>query len=225
MSDYPNLHRLIETMATLRGEHGCEWDREQDHRSLTRFLIEESHELVDAIEQGDRDGLREELGDVLYQILFHADIAASDPVDPFTIDDVARLTDEKMRRRHPHVFAGVDVSGVEEIRANWQQLKAEEKSERSSVLDGIPSSLQGIARAREVIDKAARLGHSPSGEVSLPEGGEEELGGLLLALIAQASRAGLDADRALRGALRAWERDVREAEMRSRQAPHSDDAG
>ena len=134
MSNYPHLERLIETMSQLRGEAGCEWDREQTHESLVRFLIEETYELVDAIESGDREGMKEELGDVLYQLLFHADIAASSD-DSFTIDDVAQATDEKMRRRHPHVFGDKEVAGVEDIEANWQKIKAEEKKHRESVLD------------------------------------------------------------------------------------------
>ena len=138
MSDYPHLLRLIETMATLRGEGGCAWDREQDHQSLVPYLIEEVHELVDAIESGDVEEMREELGDVLYQLLFHADIAQNDPAENFSIDDVARGTDEKMRRRHPHVFGDVTVGSVEEIRNNWAEIKAAEKSERTSVLDGVP---------------------------------------------------------------------------------------
>ena len=127
MSDYPPLLRLIETMATLRGEGGCAWDREQDHQSLVPYLIEEVHELVDAIESGDVDEMREELGDVLYQLLFHADIAREDPAENFSIDDVARGTDEKMRRRHPHVFGDVEVDNVEQIRDNWAAIKAEEQ--------------------------------------------------------------------------------------------------
>src|SRR6056297_3377491 len=128
MSRYPHLEALIDTMATLRGDGGCQWDQEQTHESLVVFLVEEVHELIDAIESGDKDEMREELGDVLYQLLFHIDIARSDPDRPFDIDDVARVTNEKMRRRHPHVFAGQDVSGVEQIRDNWQEIKAAEKS-------------------------------------------------------------------------------------------------
>ncbi len=108
MTSHSALERLIQTMATLRGEDGCEWDREQTHQSLLPFLIEEAHELVDAVETGTDEDIKEELGDVLYQVLFHADIAAS-RADGFTIDDVAEAVDTKMRRRHPHVFEGVSV--------------------------------------------------------------------------------------------------------------------
>ena len=214
MSDYPHLLRLIETMATLRGEGGCAWDREQDHQSLVPYLIEEVHELVDAIESGDVDEMREELGDVLYQLLFHADIAREDPTESFSIDDVARATDEKMRRRHPHVFGDVTVENVEQIRDNWAAIKAAEKSERTSVLDGVPSSLTGLARAEAVLAKATKLDRAPAvGEPVAQPGDQEQWGQWLLAAIAQARAAGINADQALRAALRNYETRVRRAEQ------------
>lgn len=213
MTDHPHLERLIATMARLRGAEGCEWDREQTHESLVRYLIEETFELVDAIESGDREGMREELGDVLYQLLFHADIAGSHPERPFTIDDVARYTDEKMRRRHPHVFADTEVSGVDEIKANWQKLKSEEKAHRDSVLDGVPRSLAGIARAREVLDKASQVGVELSALAPESQSPESELGSTLLGLIDTARRAGLDPDRALRQVLNRFEQHVRDSEQ------------
>jgi len=216
MSDYPHLLRLIETMATLRGEGGCAWDREQDHQSLVPYLIEEVHELVDAIESGDVDEMREELGDVLYQLLFHADIAREDPAENFSIDDVARGTDEKMRRRHPHVFGDVTVESVEQIRDNWAAIKAAEKSERTSVLDGVPSSLTGLARAEAVLAKAAKLDPAPAvGEPAAEPGDQEQWGKWLLAAIARARSAGINTDQALRAALRDYETRVRRAEQPS----------
>lgn len=213
MSDYPHLLRLIETMATLRGEGGCAWDREQDHQSLVAYLIEEVHELVDAIETGDVEGMREELGDVLYQLLFHADIAREDPRENFTIDDVARGTDEKMRRRHPHVFGDVTVESVEQIRDNWAAIKAAEKSERTSVLDGVPSSLTGLARAEAVLAKASKLDDPPQ----IPEAddtseNEQAWGYWLLGAIQTARAGGINTDQALRAALRDYEKRVRDAE-------------
>ena len=208
MSNFPHLERLIATMATLRGETGCEWDREQTHESLVRFLIEETYELVDAIESGDREGMKEELGDVLYQLLFHADIAAHAD-DPFTIDDVAKATDEKMRRRHPHVFADTEVSGVEDIKANWQKIKAQEKGHRESVFDGVPSNLQGVARARAVLDKAEKLGVTPVASNSSAPVEEDAFGDWLLGILNEARLAGVDADRALREALRRLEQRAR----------------
>ena len=208
MSNFPHLERLIATMATLRGETGCEWDREQTHESLVRFLIEETYELVDAIESGDREGMKEELGDVLYQLLFHADIAAHAD-DPFTIDDVAKATDEKMRRRHPHVFADTEVSGVEDIKANWQKIKAQEMGHRESVFDGVPSNLQGVARARAVLDKAEKLGVTPVASNSSAPVEEDAFGDWLLGILNEARLAGVDADRALREALRRLEQRAR----------------
>jgi len=177
-----------------------------------KYLIEEAHELVDAIESGDRVDMREEIGDVLYQLLFHADIARVDPDDPFDIDEVARVTNEKMRRRHPHVFGDVSVDSVDEIKANWQKLKAEEKKDRSSVLDGVPSSLQGIARTKAVIERAARINQHPDVSSSASFDSEEQLGHELLALVKRAGELGLDSDRALREATKAFEKTVRETE-------------
>lgn len=213
MSQFPNLERLIATMATLRGESGCEWDREQTHESLVRFLIEETYEFVDAIETGDREGLKEELGDVLYQLLFHADIARHSD-EPFGIDDVAQATDEKMRRRHPHVFADTEVSGVDDIKANWQKIKAEEKGHRDSVFDGVPTHLQGVARARALLDKAEKLGVAPIGPEANAPSDEESFGDWLLAALDEARRNGVDADRALREALRRFEQQARAEEKK-----------
>jgi len=211
VSNYPHLERLIETMAQLRGESGCEWDREQTHESLVRFLIEETYELVDAIESGDREGMKEELGDVLYQLLFHADIAASSD-DSFTIDDVAKATDEKMRRRHPHVFGDTEVAGVEDIKANWQKIKAEEKKHRESVFDGVPAHLAGIARARALLDKAEKLGVTPEQVGAVPADDEATFGGWLLATLNEARAQGIDPDRALREAMRSFEEHARAVE-------------
>ena len=211
MSNYPHLERLIEMMAQLRGEAGCEWDREQTHESLVRFLIEETYELVDAIESGDREGMKEELGDVLYQLLFHADIAASSD-DSFTIDDVAQATDEKMRRRHPHVFGDTEVAGVEDIKANWQKIKAEEKKHRESVFDGLPAHLTGIARARALLDKAEKLGVTPEQVGAVPADDEATFGEWLLATLNEARAQGIDPDRALREALRSFEEHARAVE-------------
>jgi XTP/dITP diphosphohydrolase len=212
MSHYPHLDALIQTMATLRGQNGCQWDREQDHNSLVSYLIEEVHELVDAIESDDRTGMREELGDVLYQVLFHTDIARVDEEDPFDIDDVARLVNEKMRRRHPHVFEGVQVGGVDDIKDNWQKIKSAEKSDRRSVLDGVPQSLTGLARADAVMTRAARIDQAPEATDPLPPTDSSAWGRWLLHQIDQARSRGINVDQALRGALREFEQRVAEAE-------------
>lgn len=215
MTSHSALERLIQTMATLRGEDGCEWDREQTHQSLLPFLIEEAHELVDAVETGTDEDIKEELGDVLYQVLFHADIAAS-RTDGFTIDDVAEAVDTKMRRRHPHVFEGVSVAGVEDIKANWQQIKAQEKADRESALDGVPRSLEGLARWSALLTRAEREGFSlpepPGSEPDTTEG----WGHWLLDVLAAAKSRGIDVEAAMRQALR-----ERETQWRAEEAGSS----
>ena len=197
---HPELDALIEVMATLRSDDGCAWDREQTHESLLKYLIEESHEFIDAVESGDRTEMREELGDVLYQVLFHADLAASHPTEPFTIDDVARVVREKMVGRHPHVFGDVVADTADEVSANWEKWKAAEKPERTSVFDGIPAGLPALALADTVLRKAGGGQVTP---FALPsESSEEDLGALLLGIVAAAREQGLDAETALRRAVR-----------------------
>jgi XTP/dITP diphosphohydrolase len=199
-SPHPELDALIEVMARLRSDEGCAWDREQTHESLLKYLIEESHEFIDAVESGDRTEMREELGDVLYQVLFHADLAASHPTEPFTIDDVARVVREKMVGRHPHVFGDVVADTADEVSANWEKWKAAEKPERTSVFDGIPAGLPALALADTVLRKAGGARVSP---FALPsESSEEDLGALLLGIVAAAREQGLDAETALRRAVR-----------------------
>jgi XTP/dITP diphosphohydrolase len=206
------LSALIDTMATLRGEGGCPWDAEQTHESLVPYLLEEVFELVEAIEAGNRADLREELGDVLYQLLFHADIAASESSEPFDIDDVAAGVDHKMRHRHPHVFAGGDASTVEEVTARWEDIKTEEKKHRSSVLEGIPERLSALARASSTLKRSAGVvGFSSVHETPL-FASEEELGDYLLALVHAARGAGLNPETALRQATRRLEDQVHQAE-------------
>lgn len=218
---HPALDALIGVMARLRAPGGCAWDAEQSHESLTKYLIEEAHELVDAIEHGTRDDLLEELGDVLYQVLFHADIAAADPVDPFTIDDVAARSMRKMVGRHPHVFADVVADTADEVSANWETWKAAEKPARTSVLDGLPAGLPALMRADKVLSKGAALGVTPvasaadpiSDAISIAD--ERALGEQLLHLVAVARERGWDAERALRTATRDLEAGIRAAEESS----------
>ena len=150
------LRELVLVMDRLRSPGGCPWDAEQTHESLVPYALEETYELVEAIETGDRAGLREELGDVLLQVVFHARIAAEDPDDPFDVDDVAADLVAKLVRRHPHVFeAG---RGREtDLHVQWDKLKNAEKS-RESALDGVPLALGALARAQKVAGRAARAG-------------------------------------------------------------------
>jgi XTP/dITP diphosphohydrolase len=206
------LSALIDTMATLRGEGGCPWDAEQTHESLVPYLLEEVFELVEAIETGNLADLREELGDVLYQLLFHADIAASDASEPFDIDDVAAGVDNKMRHRHPHVFADGDASTVEEVTARWEDIKTEEKKHRSSVLEGIPERLSALARASSTLKRSAGVVDFSSVHETPVFASEEELGDYLLALVHAARGAGLNPETALRQATRRLEDQVHQAE-------------
>jgi MazG family protein len=146
---------LVRVMARLRGPGGCPWDHEQTHRTLARHLLEETHEVLDAIDADDPDRLRDELGDVLLQVVFHAQMAAEEGT--FDVDDVAEATVEKLIRRHPHVFGEVHVSGADEVLVNWEQIKAEETGEQP-VEDDIPSTLPALARASKVQRRAAGWG-------------------------------------------------------------------
>lgn len=198
-SRHPELDALIDVMATLRGPDGCAWDREQTHESLLKYLVEESHEFIDAVESGDRDHMLEELGDVLYQVLFHADLATTDPDRPFTIEDVARVARDKMIGRHPHVFGDVTADTAAEVSANWEKWKAAEKPERESKFDGLPKGLPALALADKVIGK---LSSAPTSESLPTHTTSDELGSLLLGIVAAAREQGLDAEAALRAAVR-----------------------
>jgi XTP/dITP diphosphohydrolase len=200
----PQVERLAEVMATLR--RACPWDAQQTHRSLVQYLIEETAETVEAIEAGDRDHLREELGDLLMQVVFHAEIAAeSDP--GFDLDDVAAGVADKLIARHPYVFASEDMPV--DLHGSWEQRKAREKGRRS-VLEGIPEELSSLARANKIISRAR------SRQVAIELAGETvaeaQVGAELLALVARAQASGIDPDQALRDAVRGLEGQVRAAE-------------
>ena len=192
---------LVTVMDRLRSS--CPWDMEQTHRSLATYLLEEAYETLEAIDNDDYTHLREELGDLLLQVYFHARIAAESGDEGFTIDDVAGDIVEKLVRRHPHVFAGLDVADREEVEANWETLKATEKG-RASVLEGVPLALPALALADKVLGRAGRVGVEPAAG--------ESLGERLLALVAEARTAGIDPEQALRDAVRRLTDAVRAAE-------------
>ena len=194
-STEPSLLRLVEVMDRLRAE--CPWDREQTHASLTRYLLEETHEVLEAIDSGDLDHLREELGDLLMQVYFHARIAQETPREEggFDVDDVAAGIADKLVRRHPHVFAGLEVADADEVERNWETIKAEEK-QRTGPTDGIPPTLPALAYADKVLGRLQRGG----AEVVLPSG--DDVGARLLALVADAHLQGLDPETELRAAVR-----------------------
>lgn len=150
--------KLVETVETLRGPDGCPWDRQQNHESLRKYAIEETYELVEAIESGETDRIRDELGDLMLQVLLHAQMASED--GKFDIADVCATLRQKLLRRHPHVFADVQVAGVDDVLHNWEEIKRAEPgyNERKSVLDGIPASLPALMRAAKISRKAAKTG-------------------------------------------------------------------
>jgi XTP/dITP diphosphohydrolase len=283
---------LVAVMDRLRSPGGCPWDREQTHRTLAPYLLEETHETLEAIDTGDLDHLREELGDLLLQVVFHARVAAEHPEQPWTIDDVAAGITAKLVRRHPHVFADATAPTAAHVEVAWERIKAAEK-QRESALDGIPDTLPALALAAKTVsrarrarlplppsvapsaasDEAGRTGSGPSDAAPLPlppsvappaasdeagrtgsgpsdaaplllaasdEAGaatsgpsdaaalppppsaagalaldpsdEQAVGRALLALVADAEAAGVDAELALRRAVRDYAGRVREAE-------------
>ncbi|GAA0997344.1 MazG family protein [Subtercola frigoramans] len=211
------LDELIAVTARLRAPGGCPWDAEQTHESLVKYLVEETHELVDAIESGTREDLLEELGDVLYQVVFHADLAAQTPGEEFDIQDVAAHMTVKMVGRHPHVFGDTVAETADAVVAIWDDLKAVEKPGRTSVLDGIPLGMPSLALADKLLGKAHKIGVlDEAAPPIIPMSTEDELGPLLLAIVASAKSQGLDAERALRSTLRGLQDEIREAESDAR---------
>lgn len=208
-----DLYRLVEVMKRLRSEHGCPWDREQTHETLKPYLLEEAYEVLNAIDSKDDTHLMEELGDLLLQIVFHAQLAAEE--GRFTIDDVARSIVNKLVRRHPHVFSDVKVKNAQEVLKNWEQIKKDEG--KKSVLDGIPEHLPALLKARRVQEKAKRVGFdwdSVDGVVEKlveeikelieavgkgkVQDAEEEFGDILFSLVNISRFLGIDAEDSLR---------------------------
>ncbi len=189
----------------------CVWTQRIDHDDLVPYLQEEAAELVDAVETGTRADLKEELGDLLWQVLFHAEIASRDDQDPFDIDDVADALAEKMIRRHPHVFGDAVATTPEEVLVHWNAAKAAEKRTRTSVLDGVSTHMPSLALAQKMLGKASQVGVTASPTPADPAA-ESELGDALLALVARARSEGWDAERALRQRLRALADEVRATE-------------
>lgn len=193
------LREFLDVMRELRA--GCSWKAEQTHRSLVRYLLEETHETIEAIEAGSADDLCEELGDLLLQVYFHAVIA--EETGAFTLDDVARGVIAKMHRRNPHVFGEAVGGSPDEVDAAWQRIKAAEKA-RSDPLDGLPASLPALLWAGKVLSRKPELTDLPSAELTDLHGGtSQEIGERLLALVVEAREAGVDAEQALRDAVRA----------------------
>ena len=215
------LASLIETAHTLRAPGGCPWDAEQTHRSLVQYLLEETYELIDALEAGDREEVIEELGDVLYQVIFHSDLGSTGTMgEPFDLEDVAEFMEQKMRSRHPHVFGTAEeleqfaAETGDDVMQNWDAHKKREKPGRKSILDGVPQAMPALALANKVMSKAEKAGilEKPS-EPVVPMETEDDLGKLLLAIVASARSVGLDPERALREATRELQSEIRASEL------------
>lgn len=214
---YPNLEKLVDIIAVLRSENGCAWDRAQTHRTLRPNMLEEAYEAVDAIDDGDVANLREELGDVLLQVVLHAQIAKDD--GEFDIEDVAKELSDKLIHRHPHVFGDTEVKSTQDIIDNWDKLKKEEKTYRKSVLDGISKAQSALMSAQKISKKVVKVGFEWDSVDSLKEcikseykefeeaveSGdkdrmEDEMGDIFFATVNLARWYKIDAEQALLGA-------------------------
>ncbi len=230
-AEISDFRRLLDIVAKLRGPEGCPWDRKQTHESLARHMVEEAHEAVDAIRHGDWDHLAEELGDLLLQVVLHAQLGAEEGT--FEIGDVLRCIVEKLVRRHPHVFGEVDLRTAEEVVSRWEKIKAEERGE-PSLLEGISEGLPSLVYAYKLQTRAARVGFDwrtkedvlpklreelEEVEEALLKGDEveEELGDLLFTLVNVCRHFRVDPELALRRSARKFARRFREMESRSRE--------
>jgi XTP/dITP diphosphohydrolase len=207
--------RLLDLVAVMdRLRTGCPWDARQTHESLAPHLLEETYEAIDALASENQQAFRDELGDVLLQVVFHARIAQERTDGTgYTIDDVADGIVSKLTRRHPHVFADVTVSGPDEVKQNWDAIKAAERAAATagpvSALDGVPFSQPALSLAAQLLRRAGRAG-APADLAELRDGsGLTDLGRRLFALVAEAQEAGLDPELELRAAARAYADRVR----------------
>jgi len=210
------LNRLRDVMDRLRSPGGCPWDAEQDHVSLLKFLLEESYEFIEAVEENDRDAMQEELGDLLLQVYFHSRMAEEDKDQPFNIEDVAKGVADKLIRRHPHVFSDTVVGSSSEVLENWEAQKAVEKG-RTSAIDGVPLAQPALTLATKLLYRASKSNYKlPIAEpVKLPDGiDQDQFGELLLGLISQAVEKGLDPEAALRGAAKSLITQIKTHETR-----------
>jgi len=233
MNSESSFTELVEVMARLRAPNGCPWDREQTHATLKPYFIEETYEALEAIDIGDDDELCKELGDVLLQVVFHAQIATEE--NRFDIEEVARAIVDKLIRRHPHVFADVDVDGSEQVLQNWEQIKKQERQEQGeatpSLLDGIPKQLPALMRAQRMQARVSHQGFDwdqiagpldkveeefaelrqawASGETPAIE---DEFGDLLFALVNTGRFLNVDPEQTLRQSTEKFERRFRALE-------------
>ena len=211
------VEQLVQVMDQLRSPGGCPWDAEQTHESLARYLLEETYEALEAMDQGDLGSLREELGDLLLQVVFHARIAQeSEPT--FSLDAIAQGVVDKLVRRHPHVFTDLVVTSNEELEANWAKIKKEEK-QRESVTDGVPQAMPALQLATQLIYRA-RKSEVVAGDSQVKESvrevigevSQEQIAALLVATVELAREADIDAESVLRAEMMRYRSRVRESE-------------
>lgn len=226
---YKNLEELIDVVAKLRAPDGCPWDREQTHTSLRPNMLEEAYEAVDAIDENDMAHLREELGDVLLQVLLHSQIASES--NEFTLDDVAKELKEKLIHRHPHVFGTTKINNADDVLKTWDKLKSEEKTERKSAMDGLSRSQAALISAQKISKRAVKTGFEWPNEESLYDcvmseieefkeaeiekdknHMEEEMGDILFAIVNLARWNKIDAEQALLKANKKFEKRFRKME-------------
>ena len=210
------LIRLREVMDKLRSPGGCPWDAEQDHTSLLKYLLEESYEFIESVENNDLDAMQEELGDLLLQVYFHSRMAEEDAKQPFNIEDVAKSVADKLIRRHPHVFAGEVVDSSADVLENWEKQKAAEKG-RTSAIDGVPLAQPALPLATKVLYRLKKLNYdlSVSEPIKLKDDvDQDQFGQILLGLITQAVDKGLDPEAALRQATKELIVQIQEHETR-----------
>lgn len=226
---YKNLEELIDVVAKLRAPDGCPWDREQTHTSLRPNMLEEAYEAVDAIDENDMTHLREELGDVLLQVLLHSQIASES--NEFTLDDVAKELKEKLIHRHPHVFGTAKINNADDVLKTWDKLKSEEKTERKSAMDGLSRSQAALISAQKISKRAVKTGFEWPNEESLYDcvmseieefkeaeiekdknHMEEEMGDILFAIVNLARWSKIDAEQALLKANKKFEKRFRKME-------------
>ena len=210
------LEALREVMDRLRSPGGCPWDAEQNHETLLKYLLEESYEFIEEVEENDRAAMREELGDVLLRVFFHARMAEEHPTDPFSVEDVAKTVAEKLVRRHPHVFADTKVSGSAEVLENWEAQKAAEKG-RTSATEGVPLGQPALALATKLIYRAQKYGHEIAIQHPLklaPGTTEKELGEALLGILDQALALDIDPESALRSAIKGYIEQIKKYEAK-----------
>jgi len=208
------LLRLAEVMDRLRSPGGCPWDAEQTHKSLIKYLLEESYEFIDSIDEDDRQAMKEELGDILLQVYFHSRIAQEHSTDPFNIEDVARGISDKLIRRHPHVFADVKINSNDELLANWEKLKAEEKG-RKSATDGVALSQPALQLLTKLIYRADKNGIDlglPAAELNNEVPPEVAIGDALVAAVVAAIKLGIEPEDLLRSRAREISEEIKRVE-------------